>query len=268
MYSGTTVGNSSGNLLGAHQRIDRIARKYLQQLLPETVDFPSIKDILYFEGNNGPDGVKRKSPSVDEPWHYIDPKKKHDVTLVGMISDHITNLANALSEKNDERASFEAAWLAHAVVDGLTPAHHYPLADKIKELFGKPHDQRLTVKEKNLIIGTSKRDSISKNWEYWGGKGIFSSHVLFELGIATAMVGRKYPSKIDDTTLADIKLRGYEAVFNDIFEEIVEMDTYTTFIRQGWTRKLSKVVHNELLPLIIKAVFLAWYAAAQQSRGL
>jgi hypothetical protein len=251
--------------MGAHQRIDRIARKHLMKLLDDTAEFPSIKSILSFEGNNGPDGVKRKSPSIDEPWHYIDPKKKNDVTLIGMINDHVKNLANALSEKNEERASFEAAWLAHAVVDGLTPAHHFPLADKIHELFGKPHDQRLTVKEKNLIIGTSRRDTMSKNWEYWGGKGIFSSHILFELGIATSMVGRRYPSKIDSNTLTELKLKGYEAVFLDIFQKIVAMDSYTMFIEQGWTLKVTRLVHRELLPLILEAVTLAWYEAYQQS---
>lgn len=33
MYAGTTIGNQSGALLGAHQRIDRIARKHLSRLL-------------------------------------------------------------------------------------------------------------------------------------------------------------------------------------------------------------------------------------------
>lgn len=268
MYAGTTVGKRSGSLIGVHQRIDRIARKHLQPLLPEGFYFPSIREVLYFEGNNGPDGVKRKSPSIDEPWHYIDPKKEHDVTLIEMINDHVTNLGKALASDNKERASFEAAWLAHAVVDGLTPAHHFPLADKIKELFGMPHDQRLTVRDKNVIRGVNKRDTLSKNWEYWGGKGIFSSHALYELGIATSMVGRRYPSKIDDTVLADVTLRGYEAVFRDAFKTIVDMDSYNAFIKQGWTRKVTGTVHGELLPLIIQTVTLAWYAASQQAKAM
>lgn len=266
MYSGTTFGKKSGNIMGVHQRIDRIARKHVRPLLHNDDAFPAIKAILSFEGDNGPDGVKRKSPSIDEPWHYIDPKKEHDVTLVAMINDHIVNLSQALAAKNNERAAFEAAWLAHAVVDGLTPAHHFPLSDKIEELFGMPHDQRLTVRDKSLIRGITRRDTLSKNWEYWGSKGIFSSHILFEWGIATAMVGRRYPSKIDENVLAEVTLRGYEAVFRDIFQKIVQMDTYTLFIKQGWTLKLTRLIHKELLPLIIEAVTLAWYAAEHQSR--
>ena len=268
MYSGTTIGKYSGTVTGAHQRIDRIARKKLETLIHDGPIFPSIKDILYFEGNNGPDSVKRKSPSIDEPWHYIDPDKEHDVTLIDMINDHIANLARALADENHERASFEAAWLAHAVVDGLTPAHHFPLADKIHELFGMPHDQRLTVREKNLIRGINRRDTFSKNWEYWGGKGIFSSHILFEWGIATSMVGRRYPSRITDNELADVTLRGYEAVFRESFRDVVKMDSYTLFIRHGWTLKVSRLVHQQLMPLIIDTVSLAWYAAYQQAKAL
>jgi hypothetical protein len=268
MYAGTTIGKYSGRVTGAHQRIDRLARKNLANVLPTSIVFPAISEILHFEGNNGPDSVKRKSPSIDEPWHYINPNKEHDVTLIDMINDHVTNLARALADANQERAAFEAAWLAHAVVDGLTPAHHFPLADKIHELFGMPHDQRLTVKEKNLIIGSNRRDTVSKNWEYWGGKGIFSSHILFEWGIATSMVGRKYPTRINENALAEVTLLGYETVFRNAFKEVVAMDSYQLFIRQGWTLKVSRIVHRQLMPLIIDTVTLAWYAAYQQSKAL
>ena len=99
---------------------------------------PTTREILHFEGNNGPDGIKRKSPSVDEPWHYIDPANPNDRALAGMINDHYVNLVQALRDANRVRAAFEAAWMAHAITDGLTPAHHYPLSDKIEELWGKP----------------------------------------------------------------------------------------------------------------------------------
>ena len=149
--------------------------------------FPGIREILHFEGDNGPDGIKRKSPSQDEPWHYIDPSRSDDRALIKMILDHHHNLVEALRSHNQARAAFEAAWLAHAIVDGLTPAHHYPLGDKIEELWGKPKEERLTIKDKNLIKGKNKRDTISKNWEYWGAKGVFITHGLFELGIATSV---------------------------------------------------------------------------------
>src|ERR1035441_2898896 len=96
MYSGSTFNKYSGQLLGAHQKIDRVARRHLERLLPHC-QFPSAKAILQFEG-------------------------------------HYRKLVEVLKAGDRVRAAFEAAWLAHAVVDGLTPAHHYPYAEKLVEL--------------------------------------------------------------------------------------------------------------------------------------
>ena len=126
MYSGTTLTKFSGRVFGAHQNIDRVARRHLAKLLPDNSAFPSIRQILHFEGINGPDGIKRKSPAVDEPWHYYNPFDRADTKLIELIQSHYANLVAALKANNQERAGFEAAWLAHAIVDGLTPAHHYP----------------------------------------------------------------------------------------------------------------------------------------------
>jgi hypothetical protein len=50
--------------MGAHQKIDRTARNLLEHLAP-ACPFPRTKTILHFEGNNGPDAIKRKSPAKD-----------------------------------------------------------------------------------------------------------------------------------------------------------------------------------------------------------
>lgn len=264
MYSGTTLSKRSGNVIGVHQRIDRIARRQLRQLGVDDSVFPSIKAILHFEGNNGPDGVKRKSPSVDEPWHYIDPKRMHDISLIDMIQDHVANLRQALVTHNSERAAFEAAWLAHAIVDGLTPAHHFPLADKIEELFGMPHHERRTVKEKNVIKGSHRRDTVAKNWEYWGGGGIFSSHILFEFGVSSTMTGRRYRLTVNDNDLADLKSRGFDALFKDALAAVDALELYDTFRANGWNWRVARLVHTQLLPLLIKMVVLGWYGAVPE----
>jgi hypothetical protein len=74
--------------MGAHQKIDRVARRRLDQLLNEGIFFPPIRTILHFEGKNGPDGIKRKSPAKDEPWHYFDPFSDTDTQLIELIHDH------------------------------------------------------------------------------------------------------------------------------------------------------------------------------------
>src|SRR4051812_21257739 len=133
MYSGSTLTTISGRLLGAHQKIDRVARKHLERLAPAS-QFPIIGSILHFEGGNGPDAIKRKSPAKDEPWHYFQPFNDKDTSILELIDGHYQLLVKALKRQDDVRASFEAAWLAHAIVDGLTPAHHYPYEEKLVEL--------------------------------------------------------------------------------------------------------------------------------------
>jgi len=260
MYAGTTVTKNSGQLIGVHQRIDKVARRHFVTLLNKKAFFPAASDILHFEGNNGPDGVKRKSPSVDEPWHFIDPNKPEDVAVMQMITDHQFNLAKALKTKNKERAAFEAAWMAHAIVDGLTPAHHFPLADKIEELFGMPHHERSSVREKNIIKGNNRRDTLSKNWQYWGKRGIFMNHFMFEFGVATAILGKGFGKiVINDADIAALKNDGYEKTFDTLMKQVVELGTYETYAKTGWNQKLAKTVRMELVPLIVKGVVLGWY---------
>ena len=103
MYAGTTIRDGSGRFIGVHQKIDRVARRNIKPILPDWCDFPDIKNILHFEGKNGPDGVKRKSPAVDEPWHFINPDDPNDTALLEMIDGHIGNLARALRTSDYRR---------------------------------------------------------------------------------------------------------------------------------------------------------------------
>ena len=136
MYSGTTFHNKSGSVLGAHQKIDRVAYRHLQKITKQSEGFPPLKLLLHFEGKNGPDGIKRKSPAKDEPWHFYNPFDDDDTGLIEYIERHYEELVTELKKGNMERAAFNAAWLAHALVDGLTPAHHFPYEEKLIELRG------------------------------------------------------------------------------------------------------------------------------------
>lgn len=265
MYAGTTFRKKSGHIAGVHQRIDRIARRNLAKLMPDDAKFPSIADILHFEGNNGPDGIKRKSPSTDEPWHLIDPSNPEDVELYHIINDHIYNLRQALDGENMTRSAFEAAWLAHAIVDGLTPAHHYPLGEKIEELWGAPREDRLTIKQKNIVPGNSRRDTLVKNWEYWGAKGIFTTHVLFELGVALAIRGHRFRSSLPTTRdLRRLEREGFEVLMRETVEAIYRLRLYEQFWKKGWSTRLALSTRRDLVPQIIRMVTLAWYDACKR----
>ena len=267
MYSGTTFRNHSGNVVGVHQRIDRVAKKHLTKHIGTDAFFPTIKTILHFEGKNGPDGIKSKSPSLDEPWHYITPGTVGDDPLITIISDHLHNLTTALTKKDEIRAGFEAAWLAHAIVDGLTPAHHFPLAEKIEELWGKPHTERQTKRDKVLIKASSRRDMVSKNWEYWGSKGVFSAHIFYEMGIASSISTVKFTDiGLSETDFKEIAITGYIPYFMKSLDEIHAMGTFEEFGKKGWSVGLGNRIRRELIPLIMKNVCLAWYLAHTEAK--
>lgn len=262
MYSGTTFNTRSGRVIGVHQKIDRVARRHITRHIPTSMNFPSIRQILHFEGLNGPDGIKRKSPSRDEPWHFIDPHDPDDRGLIVMIDDHIYNMAKALRTNNVERAAFEAAWLAHAVVDGLTPAHHYPLEEKLEELRGEGMETRNSTKEKILMPGETRRAQLRNNWEFWGAKGIMTTHVAFEMGVATTIAALRLNNALPtEDDFEKVRTGKFQAMYLDILREVADMDMYKDFSRSGWTRRMAQETRTVLVPQITRAVTLAWYAA-------
>ena len=263
MYSGTTLTNASGRIMGAHQKIDRVARNHLTKLLNDDELFPSSRKILHFEGKNGPDGIKRKSPAKDEPWHYYSPFDDDDSRLLELIRQHYDLLVKELVANNRERAAFEAAWLAHALVDGLTPAHHYPYEQKLSELRGgEGLETRTTIKGKLVMPGINRRDQVKNNWKMWGPKGLITTHGLFELGIATLIAPLSFseslPSEKDIKLVRDL---GIAELFKRQAREIAVLGMFERYYKRGWTTKLAYDVRQTLTPAIIKTVTLAWYSA-------
>lgn len=267
MYSGTVLNRTSGRIMGAHQKIDRVARGHLASLIVDDQLFPKAGKILHFEGVNGPDGIKKKSPGENEPWHFFNPFDEADTVVIDQIMRHYEYLVVELKKQNTEKVAFEAAWLAHAIVDGLTPAHHYPYEEKLSELRGEGMETRNTIKGKVLISGDTKKDKIKNNWKMYGPKGLLSTHGMFEIGVATMIAPLAFsdslPTHDEINTFREI---GIEEYFKRVSREIAVMDIYTRFYKKGWTAKLTVDVRNKLIPEIIKHVTLAWYGAMIEAK--
>ena len=265
MYSGTTLTKLSGRVMGAHQKIDRVSRRHLALLAGTDNIFPTIKNILLFEGKNGPDGIKRKSPARDEPWHFYSPFNDQDLGLPELIQQHYNFLVKHLKEDNKERASFEAAWLAHALVDGLTPAHHYPYEEELSDIRGTDVSRK-SVKEKILMPGETRRSQVKNNWKVWGPKGLISTHGLFEIGIASIIkplaFGDATPNEEEIKMMQDL---GVVEWFRRTAREIAVLDMYDRYYKRGWSTRLTLDVRHKLVPSITKTVTLAWYSAMQDA---
>lgn len=257
----------SGRLVGAHQKLDRLARASLQRLLAADVHFPAIGSILHFEGVNGPDAIKRKSPAKDEPWHYYSPFDETDTSLIDLIADHHARLIAALKKKDDIRAAFEAAWLAHAIVDGLTPAHHFPYEERLTELRGGAGiETRTSIKDKLLLPGENRRQQVKNNWKMWGPRGLLATHGFFEFGVA-ALLAPFSSRQIEITAhdVADLRAHGMLELFRRTAREIGGLDMFHQYYESGWTPRLARQARKHLIPAIVKVVTLAWYDAVQQA---
>lgn len=259
--------------MGAHQKIDRVAHRLIKPMLKRSLKFPTTKDILHFEGLNGPDGVKRKSPGRDEPWHFINPYASEDRILLNAIVDHRENLTKALVDNDQIRAAFEAAWLAHAVVDGLTPAHHEPFEEELERLRGEDITTRTSVKSKIMMPGGgSTKRFIKNNWEYWGAKGVMSTHFHFEIGVASTITPLSFENATPSgNDIIRLKKEGFESLFVEALHEVVSLKMYDKFLKTGWTGRMAVQTRTKLAPIIIRTVVLAWYECywrAMKKRGL
>ena len=200
--------------------------------------------------------------------HFIIPEDD-DGQLLEYISNHHYNLVQALRAGNQTRAAFEAAWLAHAITDGLTPAHHVPLSDYKEQLMtNKEFVKVFGAPIKGIMHGKNFLQTARHNWLYWGAGGGMSRHIAFEYGLAvmaTALPLKRLSPKNFKVSMAepvDLRREFYRSL-----DQIVKLDMYSRFKREGWTAALAIDAQEVLFPTVVRTVTLAWLSAAQAARA-
>jgi hypothetical protein len=275
MYAGFITPKHASNWLGAHQKLDRLAYFAMRRFVlvhNEAVHargtlahFPSLKSIHHFEGVNGPDGIKLKSPGHGEPSYAYNPRDTSGVSpLLTLLQQHLAQLQEALKDENDERAAFEASWLAHTIVDGLTPAHHYPYEEELEVLRGEGNETRDTKTKKMLIKGSTASETLKKNWQFLGAKGLLTTHQNFEMGVASTLLPLRLRGATPSILEAEYaKEHGLVEVFQITARSIADLRLYERFYETGWTVLLTRDVRTLLLPQMVKTISLAWLLALE-----
>ena len=245
MNSGFTTFVTKGKIknIGVHQKLDKLAFKLLPDETKRVLD---LKRILHFEGIDGPDGLKVKSSG--DIGHLWDPVAKTGL-LPEWIDHHFNNLVKALSKGDSVEIGFQAAWMAHYLTDGMTPAHH---TDFKKE-------------ENHMIKEGATLKRIQKKWLYWGYHGLMSSHVLFETGIAMYLMLTKVKSNFDNELVDEINSLGIKEVFQRETLKIAELKIYEDFMSNGWNPRLIRVIKNRVLTRIPELISATWEAAYKKS---
>lgn len=277
MYSTTAIVKNSkfsGKIVGTHQQLDKVSRRLLSKFLKRSQYFPSSKEIIYFEGTRGPDGLKRKSPGVDEPSHMLSGAPSEELgheclderSVMTMIVDHRWNLVRALKNQDHVRAAFEAAWMAHMITDGLTPAHHFPLLSIKEQLMTDKEMVRIFGEPiKGVMHGRNMLETMRNNWLYWGAKGHMTQHIAYEYGVAmivAALPGKQITPQIDKM---DLRCTDIEQVFREALDFIQKLKIYERFRTDGWTTELALETKNILLPTIVRTIVQGWYSAAAEA---
>lgn len=248
----------------AHQKLDRVALKHLRQLLPADNAFPTFRQIARFEAGHGPDGAKLKRHSeTEQPWHFIDPHDAADSELNEQISFHYNELVAALRQRDQVGAAFQAAWLAHALVDGLTPAHHHPYeAELLKLRGGEPHHTRKGLVGRLYVQSDTLRQSVRRSVKLIGPKGLLTTHALFEAGAYAIIAPLKLRTGAPSSAEVEaVTQQGVLNMFQDLVREVAGFHIYDRFYARGWTQALSQDVKRELAPRMVRMITLAWYAA-------
>lgn len=254
----------------AHQKLDKVAHRHLLNLIPKASFFPTIKQVLSFEAGKGPDNAKlKRQKKGEQPWHFVDPFDANDTDLHEQIDRHYCGLVLALKQRDDVRASFEAAWLAHALVDGLTPAHHFPYESELSLLRGgEERGTRKGLTGRLYVKGDTMLSSAQKSLKLVGPKGLLTTHAMFEAGayaiIAPLRLAKAKPSEHD---IKRVTTDGVVSMFKEIAKEVARLNLYGRFYANGWTQSISHDVRRELAPQMVRMITLAWYAANHEASG-
>jgi hypothetical protein len=263
MFSRHIFPDKQTEKIATHQRLDRAARRQIVGHLPRDLSFPTAREIIHFEGMNGPDGLASKKGKLeDEPYQFIQPDFVDDRLLVH-VKHHLHNLHEAAKNNDRVRMSFEAAWMAHMVVDGLSPPHHEPFKQQLQDLDTRETDELVNRLSRIVTPSTNIKQFVVLNWKRLGPRGIGTNHIMFEMGVEFLTMPDSPKHMAVPLDKDDVKRAKAGEYIEMLRESIKYIDSYKMFKRyekSGWTEDLARDVRDVMVPEMVKMVTLGWLA--------
>ena len=105
-----------------------------------------------------------------------------------------------------------------------------------------------------------------------GAKGILSTHLHFELGVAAAVTTWRFTTMLDTNLFDQADRLGVLNFFKSQARAIDDLSLYERFSRTGWTVGLARLVRKVLAPAIAETIAIIWMLAYREAgyklRGL
>jgi hypothetical protein len=260
MFSRTIFADKRTEKIATHQRLVRAARRIVPRYVSARTQLPSAKQIVHFEGKNGPDGLAGKHNIQDFPMEMLNPThQRHE--LIEHLNHHLRALGRAHRHHDEVRVAFELAWSEHLIVDGLTPAHHHDYSDQVKQLDPRELDEINSILKRIFVRGAGLTDTIRKNWKKIGPRGVATNHILFEAGIdfiTMPLSAKRLEVELSPSDLKRVRQGKFVQVYLESVRRIADLHMFERYEHGGWSTDLVDDVRNVLLPECVKCIALGW----------
>ena len=127
---------------------------------------------------------------------------------------------------------------------------------------GRSQRRAHDYQRKMLFRVISRRDQLSKNWQYWGAKGVFDTcHV--EFGVASTITPLRFANSLPDGNLIVRARRGgFETVMREFVWKVFDLNMFNGILQIWLEPAIWRVPRRQLVPIIkLQAVILAWLLA-------
>lgn len=235
-----------------HCTVNRLARGVLF-VTPVHKFLPSARDINYYEGMQGIDGLWMRDQHLPSRSVY-NPLTQQGNGLIE-VREQFQALLQVCKEDSPELPK-HLAYLSHIISDLCTPPHQY--------------GQLIKPKRERWYWFYTTSDWTDQEPGQW-----FNQHILFEMNLMVRFLFKPFKQAKVYTQLVNEYMRyrhkRSEVLLKFMREQITtihKLGIYQEYLRYGWTKHIEQTMRLVVLPNIVSLVATSWYLAAKEGKQL